>query len=253
MAILTLSLIVVSLSFISVIITLYRPPQSLIAHLQRRYPDAFFHQPTQTRKILALTIDDGPSEYTHAINRILTAHGARATFFIIGSNIPGRQDVLRTLLESGHELGNHAMRDEPSVKLSAEELRQQITAVERHLGHIYASANGTASRKQPKFFRPGSGFFNRSIRHIVKTLGYQIVLGSVYPWDAQIFWPRLNAWHILSSVRPGSVVVVHERQSTLEMLSIVLPKLTRMGWQVVTVSELLEQTRADTWNTDGPG
>lgn len=77
----------------------------------------------------------------------------------------------------------------------------------------------------------------------MKALGYRLVLGSIYPWDAQIAWPRLNAWHILSSVCPRAVIVIHERKWTAEMLKIVLPELKRQGWQAGTVTELLDHAR----------
>lgn len=71
-------------------------------------------------------------------------------------------------------------------------------------------------------------------------LGFRIVLGSVYPHDAQVKWWWVNARHILSMVRPGSIVICHDRREwTVPMLRVVLPELRRRGYEIVTVSELV--------------
>lgn len=231
----SLTLVLVSVLLISLALAIYKPPNWLIQRLQRRYPDVIFTIPT-THKILALTIDDGPSPYTSEINHTLRTHSANATFFLIGSNIPGHEATLRDLLRNCHELANHTMHDEPSINLPSEELPRQMIVVEKLINGLYTS---TTSRHQPRYFRPGSGFFNARIRRLVKNLGYKLILGSIYPWDAQISWPRLNAWYVLRSVRPGGVIVIHERKWTVEMLRIVLPELRRRGWRIGTVTELL--------------
>ena len=75
----------------------------------------------------------------------------------------------------------------------------------------------------------------------MKEWGYRLVLGSVYPHDPQIPYWRINAAHILSSVRPGSIVICHDRRSwTAPTLRKVLPELKKRGYQVVTVTQLLE-------------
>lgn len=75
---------------------------------------------------MALTIDDGPSEYTVEIMQILKANNATVTFFIIGSQVAGREQTLQDLIRNGNELGNHAMHDEPSRPLSDTTLVEQI-------------------------------------------------------------------------------------------------------------------------------
>ena len=129
----------------------------------------------------------------------------------------------------------------PSL-FASRELTQQIHSVGQQIARVYASANPSA--QQPKYFRPGSGFFNTTVRSVVKRLDYQLVLGSIYPWDAQISCSRLNAWQLLSSLRPGAVIVIHERKWTPNMLRIVLPQLKTSGWTLTTLTELLQHAQA---------
>lgn len=291
--ILLTSFILVIISFLYIV---YKPPKWLIAHLQYRWPDVLFHVPTK-QKVIALTIDDGPSDCTEEIRDILEQYGAKATFFLIGSHIVRHEEtttsLLRQLVLHGHELANHAMHDEPSRSLTEAELKRQIQYVDAQLEEIYQSAaatgqeNGSESvtgtgpaatsqknrsgsvpgptpkytpeteirpvqrprrpppnhpsttTSRPLYFRPGSGFFSIPMRKTIAALHHRLVLGSIYPHDAQIpFW-RVNARHILSILRPGAIVVCHDRKWTPAMLRAVLPEVTRRGYRVVTVTDLL--------------
>lgn len=222
------------------IYVIYKPPSAVIHYFQRRWPDVLFHHAT-AKKVVALTIDDAPSSYTNEILRILEANDATATFFVIGSQVPGHQQALAALVGAGNELGNHAMHDEPSRALSNAVLEQQIRDVHAMIQDIYQSTGKGSPENW--LFRPGSGFFSSRMRSLVAQLGYRLVLGDVFPFDPQVPFPRLNAHHILSMVKPGSIIICHDRRSwTMPMLKIVLPELRRRGYHVVTVSGLLRET-----------
>jgi peptidoglycan/xylan/chitin deacetylase (PgdA/CDA1 family) len=217
---------------------IYKPPACLIDYLQRRWPDILWRVQT-SNKIVALTIDDAPSEYTDEILQILKAHDAKATFFVIGSQVADREETLVDLVRSGNELGNHAMYDEPSRNLSDVVLEEQIRAVQDMIHNIYDTAD--VERPQ-KYFRPGSGFFSRRMRELLRRLVFRLVLGDVYPHDPQVQFWRVNAAHILSTVRPGSIIICHDRRSwTAPMLRKVLSELGNRGYRVVTVTDLLEE------------
>jgi peptidoglycan/xylan/chitin deacetylase (PgdA/CDA1 family) len=231
--------VLIPLIAIVLLYCIYKPPGLLIRYCQRRWPDVLFHVPTE-KKIVALTIDDAPSTYTPAILRLLQAHNATATFFVIGTQVPGLEPVLADLVRAGNELGNHAMYDEPSRLLSNDLLEDQMRQVHGQIQEAYSTA-GSQWRKW--LFRPGGGVFSSRMRQLVNRLGYRLVLGNVYPHDPQVpFW-RLNAGHVLSMVKPGSIIVCHDRRGwTVPMLQKVLPELTRRGYDVVAVSELLKET-----------
>lgn len=221
---------------------IYKPPKCLIRYFQRRWPDVLFEVPTKD-KVVALTIDDAPSEHTPEILEILKANKATATFFVIGSQIQGRETVLQDLVCNRNELGNHAMEDEPSRSLSDIALRDQIHAVQSRIHDIYTAADNEPPRK---YFRPGSGFFSSRMRKAVQELGFRLVLGGVYPHDPQIpFW-RVNAKHILSMIRPGAIIICHDRRSwTAPMLRKVIPAIKRQGYNIVSVTELLKEVGQD--------
>lgn len=225
---------------IATLYMIYKPPGFLIRYFQRRWPDVLWQVNTSS-KTIALTIDDAPSEYTDEIMEILKANDATATFFIIGSQVPGREETLQDLVRNGNELGNHAMHDEPSRSLADATLVEQIQTVEEELDAAYAAVG---AGEAPRFFRPGSGFFSTKMREMLGRLGYRLVLGSIYPHDPQIPYWRVNARHVLSMLKPGGIVICHDRRGyTVPMLRKVLPEMRRRGYRIVTVSELLREAR----------
>ncbi|TKA78759.1 hypothetical protein B0A55_04137 [Friedmanniomyces simplex] len=218
---------------------IYKPPGLVINYFQRHFPDVLFHIQTD-KKIVALTIDDVPSQYTSQILDVLKANNAHATFFVIGSQVPGHENIMDDLVRQGHELGNHAMHDEPSISLPSDQLYDQILEVDGLIKQAHSTVGKT---RMDLYFRPGSGVFSQRTVDVASSLGYKTVLGSIYPHDPFIKYWRVNAWHILSMLRPGAVIICHDRRSwTVPMLEKVLPEMKRKGYEVVTVSELLEST-----------
>jgi len=228
------------LAFLTPFYIIYKPPAPLIQYFQHRWPDVLWHVRGNVLqdKLIALTIDDAPSEFTREIVDVLVQHAARATFFVIGAQAGGREDVLKSVVAAGMELGNHAMHDEPSRSLLPSTLAAEVQSVERIINATYESLDRPYP---PRYFRPGSGFFSSRMREQIGAMGYKMVLGSVYPHDPQIGYAGVNARHVLSMVRQGSIVICHDRRGwTAPMLRIVLPELKKRGYTVTTVSGLLE-------------
>ena len=61
------------------------------------------------RKVVALTFDDGPSEYTPTFLQVLREKHVNGTFFEIGQEMTGREATMRQILAEGNEIGDHTM------------------------------------------------------------------------------------------------------------------------------------------------
>ncbi|KAI9050391.1 hypothetical protein LZ554_005556 [Drepanopeziza brunnea f. sp. 'monogermtubi'] len=209
------SLIILIILITCIVHLVYKPPTLIIRMLQHHNRKVIFHVPLpSSQRVVALTIDDAPSSETGKILDLLKAHSAKATFFVIGSQVAEHPGVVERIHAEGHELGNHAWTDDPSFKLPLTELSRQIREVEALLP---PNENGM------KYFRPGSGWFNAKMQRTVEALGYRLALGSVYPHDPQIHKPKWNARHVLSMVKPGSVVIMHDRRPySAEQLGLIL-------------------------------
>lgn len=228
---------------LSLIFLIYSPPRCVICCLSKFHPDVLFYVnlPSDLRYI-ALTIDDFPNITDLSISfhllDILRLYNARCTFFTIGSHIEKYENSsrIRTLFErliaDGHELGNHGWRDEPAIRLSSKELEKQIIDTQELINN-YTPLNN-------KWFRPGSGFFNRTMIQLCNKLGYQLVLGSIYPHDPQIPRPRLNSFFIEHKLHPGAIVILHDRFATIKTLERLLPAIQKRKFHVVTLTQLMD-------------
>ncbi len=196
--------------------------------------EVLFHVDTP-EKVVALTIDDGPhSQLTPEILDALARYEVPATFFIIGSHVPGNEDLMERIVQEGHELGNHLMSDERSIALDAAEFAQQLETA-----HNLIAPFGPV-----RWFRPGSGLYNERMLAQIRPFHYHTVVGSIYPYDAQVHSVEFASSYILGNVQPGSIIILHdggpERWATPDILQRIIPTLQRRGYRFATLSELTQ-------------
>lgn len=184
---------------------------------------------SRSRKRVALTFDDGPSSYTSRVMRILDRKGVRGTFFVLGSEIGGRADLLRRLVRHKHELANHTFGHETFA--SSGSLARTSRAIEQ------------ASGFEPCRFRPPGGFVDASLVSRARSLGMTTV-----GWDVDTRdWTGLSAGSIRSrAVGPaqaGSIILMHDgggnRSQTVAALPGIINDLRRRGFELVTVTQVL--------------
>ncbi|HEX6133502.1 MAG TPA: chitin deacetylase family protein [Longimicrobiales bacterium] len=221
----------IGLTFVGSILTTI--PTVLVEWVRRKSPDVLFYAETP-RKVLALTIDDGPSTATAEILDVLSENGAHATFFVIGSHVDAHPDVMARLVADGHELGHHMMYDEKSIDLAPDTFAAQFDELHGVLSRLGGS----------RVFRPGSGWYDDRMVETAARRGYRTVLGSVYPFDAQLPSARIAGWYVLQHAAPGAIVVLHDGpergRRTADALRRILPELRRRGYDIVTVSGLID-------------
>jgi peptidoglycan-N-acetylglucosamine deacetylase len=211
---------------------LWLQPEWLLDQLAARYPGCLYRVPTD-RRVVALTLDDGPDSLTPSILDELRQHSARATFFLLSSRVPGHEATVRRIVREGHELANHGTTDRAAIRLAPDEFAQDLADAKRAL-----EAFGRV-----RWARPGSGWYSQRMVVQMGRSGHRCALGSVYPFDAAIPWSWLSRRHLLANVRPGAIIVLHEgggrTRRTLAVLRDALPELRARGYQVVTLSELI--------------
>lgn len=226
--VLRLALVILSLLFIQ--------PRWLFSWLGRRSPGVVFFAKTR-QPIVALTIDDGPDPVTTAlILAVLEKHQAQATFFLVSDRVPRNEAVVEQILQGGHEIGNHLKDEVPSIRLPPDQFALALSN-----SHQILSRFG-----ELRWFRPGSGWYNREMLARAREFGYECALGSLYPFDAQIASKGFSKLHISLNLSPGSILILHDRgkrgRRTAAVLDDLLPHLKRRGFCVTTLSGLLEQS-----------
>lgn len=185
---------------------------------------------------VALTFDDGPHpRYTPQILDILKEYGVCATFFSVGSNAENYPHLIKRIREEGHELGNHTHNHFHVSKLSREQLCADIESCQQVLERL--------GNTEIRFFRPPEGVCSEDVKSYCEQNGMTIVLWSIDTRD----WAHTPVWEICENVksnaRDGAIILMHDfigkNSPTPAALRRILPMLQELGYEFVTVSQLL--------------
>lgn len=187
-----------------------------------------------TKPMIALTFDDGPGKHTSRLLDIFAAYGGKGTFFVIGNVLENRADVLNRIVSEGHEIGGHSWDHRQLTKLNASDLNNQLTGTRTKIYEL----TGTDTA----LLRPPYGSYNSQVQNMCKDMGIVMVNWSLDTLD----WKYKDAdqlYHtILDEVQDGDIILCHDLHgSTVDAMERVIPELIARGYQLVTVSELLDQ------------
>jgi peptidoglycan-N-acetylglucosamine deacetylase len=196
--------------------------------------------------VVALTFDDGPSEWTEPILEHLQNHGSTGTFFVIGSVAasPGGAETIRKTLAAGCEVANHTYTHRPLLGLSDTEIRDELVRTNREIESITGVA--------PTHWRAPHFRSDDRVRRVASALGLLEIRCSVFTGDYA--WPALKtaAW-VLHHLVPGAIVDLHDgrpptdrpgdgaptREATVDAVGHILGEMESRGYRSVSVAELL--------------
>lgn len=191
----------------------------------------------QTKGCIALTFDDGPSgKYTPALLDGLKERGVRATFFVVGENIKGNEDILKRIHNEGHVIGNHTLNHKNLAKESEAGVREQLVGCSDLVEQV--------TGQRPVVARMPGGSLNDDTRVVLAELGLPAIGWSVDTRD----WESKNVDAILAEtfqsgqygVRDGAIILMHDRVGvTTEATLLIVDRLLAEGYTFVTVPELL--------------
>lgn len=226
------------------------------------YVRAFCREKTD-RKVVYLTFDDGPHPpETERVLDVLRERGARATFFLIGSKVSGNEAVLRRMLEEGHALGLHTYSHAGTFPLlSFDKMLADVNEGKRAVESV--------AGKKISLFRPPFGVTNPTISKVIRTLGLHTIGWDVRSFDTMFCKSSEHSckqsgysckqsghsckssehsckqsghdWYvpvverIMKQVRPGSVILLHDRlDGASELLALLLDSLAASGYDFTT-------------------
>lgn len=188
-----------------------------------------------SHKVIAFTFDDGPYPgTTTALLTVLKTKQARATFFVLGSQVEQYPSLAAEIVNSGQEIASHSYWHRFPNKLPLEEFYNDLAKAEAAI---------SAVGPKPTLFRPPGGGYNDNLVAELKQRGYNTILWSIDTRD----WSGISSNRIVDSVlskaEPGAIVLLHEGAcavSTPEAVGVIIDRLREKGYEFVTISELLQ-------------
>lgn len=192
-----------------------------------------------SKPMVAITYDDGPNaKTTPKVLDVLEQKYAVATFFMVGQNIEGKEEIIKRSYEMGNELGNHTWDHTNLSKVSADTIRSKV-------GDTNAAIQAICNVENP-ILRPPYGAYNSTVKETVDT---PIVMWSLDTLD----WSTRSAdatYDACMEAKDGDIILMHDiHESTVVAAEDIVAGLQEKGFQLFTVSELYHYRQGEF----GPG
>lgn len=183
----------------------------------------------ENAKLMALTFDDGP-EYvnTPAMLDVLAERNVRATFFMVGKWTPGKGEIIRRVLDEGHQIGSHTQDHKNLAKLTDEQIRYQIAAFEDTM-------SGFLDQTDYMLRPPFGGCDDR----VLSLADVPVIHWTIDPAKGCRVPAAEMAEIIVREARDGAIVLMHDTTAeNVEATAAAIDTLHGLGYEFVTVQEL---------------
>ncbi|MGG3470282.1 polysaccharide deacetylase family protein [Neobacillus pocheonensis] len=186
------------------------------------------------KKEIALTFDAGSDAAGIAILDVLKKYNLKATFFLTGKWVEKFPNLAKRIADEGHEIGNHSYSHPDALKTPSGDFKQDIIKAEQ------AIKTSTGKSPQP-YFRFPFGSYNATTLKTVGEAGYRYSI----QWSLDtIDWQQPTTEVIVSRIKAGAsngdIILMHIGGiNTPKAVDTVIPWLQAQGYQLVTLTELL--------------
>jgi peptidoglycan/xylan/chitin deacetylase (PgdA/CDA1 family) len=170
---------------------------------RRRWRDVPGTERLPVEDAIAITFDDGPDrEFTPPLLEALSEVGAKATFFVVGEQVPGSEELLREIEAKGHEVALHGMTHRRHDGLDEKEARAEL---EEGLAAIEA-----AGVRRPRWYRPPYGGSSPLLGRLCGEIGLGLAYWSTWGQDWEPITANRIADLVLRDLGPGGIVLLHD-------------------------------------------
>ncbi len=191
------------------------------------------------RREIALTFDDGPDpEVTPKVLDILGAHGAKATFFVVGEKAAEHPELVRDIVRRGHSVENHSQRHSSFFGFYGwRALKREIGTAQEIVAGLVGSA--------PCFFRAPMGIRNPLLDPVISRLGLRYISWTRRGFDTVANDPAAVLARLTNRLSAGDILLLHDRRRpdrpapVLEVLPALLEKITAAGLKPVSLPQAM--------------
>lgn len=188
-------------------------------------------------KVVALTFDHSwGNKFTPSILDTLQKNDIKVTFFIMGPWAAKYPEVAKRMVADGHEIASHGYRHENYGDMTAEWVREDITKSHALIKEVTGA--------EPSLIRPPNGHYSQRSLKVTDELGYKTIIWNVDSLDWKNPGRDVIIDRVMKRIKPGSIILMHASDTpvqTAEALPILLDKIKAEGYQIVTISELLNK------------
>ena len=182
----------------------------------------------EPKGMIALTFDDGPSDFTDRLLDCLEANNVKATFFLSGQEVEYFQEPVSRMEALECEIGNHSYDHPDLTTLSADDVTSQLSRTDQLIQDL---TGHTAT-----VVRPPYGSFNDTVASIAAR---PLILWSVDTLDWETQDADSTVKNVMDNAADGQIILMHDIfKESVDAAEIFIPQLLQEGYQLVTVSEL---------------
>jgi peptidoglycan/xylan/chitin deacetylase (PgdA/CDA1 family) len=180
---------------------------------------------------VCLTFDDGPHPLiTPWVLDILRQHEAKATFFIVGSQVEHYPELLSRIIEDGHELANHSYSHQRLADLDPSWVWAELRATEEAVERIVPA--------RMRFFRPPGGRCTADTLRVASSMGYVTALWTHNTGDWRKPAPDEIVRAATRNAAAGAIIMMHQDDApSCLALPAILEHYAGMGLSFKTLSE----------------
>lgn len=197
------------------------------------FVNSITHKKTKTKEV-ALTFDDGPTEFTPKFLDLLKEHQVKATFFCIGRQIEKYPETFRRIIEEGHSVGNHTFTHSDSTGfLSAPKMIEEIEKCDEA---IFKAGN-----IKTNLYRPPFGVTNPNIAKAIKKTGKKSIGWNVRSLDTVTDNEKRIYKRVSRGVKRGSIILLHDTsEKTYNVLVDLLLFLKGKKYSTFTIDSMFK-------------
>ncbi|WP_284140566.1 polysaccharide deacetylase family protein [Virgibacillus sp. LDC-1] len=204
--------------------TAHQQKETILSATIKIKQDVIFNVPDG---YVAITFDDGPSNYTKQIVDTLTSYQVGGTFFFTGLNVSKHPSAVRYVHDNGYSIGNHSMNHKDFTTLNKHKQSAELLDANKLIEKI--------TNEKVVLFRPPYGAKNEETVNLVKANNGKVVLWNNDPED----WRTRQADKILQAIQQtdvsGSIILLHETKPVLQALPAIIEYLTEQNLKIISL------------------
>lgn len=211
---------------------------TLVPTYQKRFKKRLKVGPVKSLEpVIYLTFDDGPSNYTPELLKLLAEYQVKATFFVVGDFVKQYPEIVKQTVAAGHEIGLHSEHHINAMLQTPQATKKDFQATKQALLDLGI---------EPHFYRPPWGQFNLATAKQGQEVGTELILWDVMAED----WRASSTSQMIANklrkrIYPGVVICLHDGRGrnqaprrTIAALREVIPELLAQGYEFKLVSEM---------------